>query len=510
MPSQENIVHTTPAEAPPPLQIGIFFDGTGNGDEIKNKNKWSNVKYLYDMHLGDDELLDNKKYTTRKFYQRGVGSHEDDSSFESSMGSGAKKRFENVIFHIEQYITEYRDKGFDGKYIPPTIQLDVFGFSRGAAMARHFVNCIKQNYFDFKDPDINKRLSDRNIKINFLGVFDTVGSFGIAGNNIDNGYSFFIDPSWIESKAVHIHALHEYRSGFDLQSMIKTQDTNYPFDIVEDKLIEIGLPGVHSDIGGGYNMAPPEKEQFSDNSLLAHMALKTMADYAIDNDVPLMSELSDSLRIQSGNALQDKSLGEVKEAFNDIRRVYQNSKWRPLLGRWCELQALIEIHKAEIARINRITSLASNHRTKAALQYNINKEHKTIEKIEALIKTVTDQMQSVGLNSSRFQYFKNSFEVLDEKYMHRSHFPFNTGIVKGYKIRDIDSIAMAIEEANENFWFWKRSESDNRPHRDLFYNQYKNFEQLNNKKEWHGNYQAKVPAEFFPLQSAFWEDENRD
>lgn len=42
---------------------------------------------------------------------------------------------------------------------PPTIQLDVFGFSRGAAMARHFVNCIKQNYFDFKDPDINEAFS---------------------------------------------------------------------------------------------------------------------------------------------------------------------------------------------------------------------------------------------------------------------------------------------------------------------------------------------------------------
>jgi hypothetical protein len=105
MTSQENIVHTTPAEAPPPLQIGIFFDGTGNGDEIKNKNKWSNVKYLYDMHQGDDELFDNKNYIKRKFYQRGVGSHEDDSDFyidfESAMGAGAEKRFENVVFNIE-------------------------------------------------------------------------------------------------------------------------------------------------------------------------------------------------------------------------------------------------------------------------------------------------------------------------------------------------------------------------------------------------------------------------
>lgn len=504
MPSQENIVHVTPFKVPPPLKIGIFFDGTGNNDD--NSNKYSNVKYLYEMHLGDDELLDNKKYTERKFYQRGVGSHEDDSDLESAMGTGAKKRFKNVIFHIEKYISEYKN---ELKIFPLTIQLDVFGFSRGAAMARHFVNCIKQNYFDFKDLDVNKRFSDRNIKIKFLGIFDTVGSFDIAGNNIDDGYSFYINPSWIENKAVHIHALHEYRSGFDLQSMIKTQDTNYPFDIIDDKLIEIGLPGVHSDIGGGYQMAPPEIEQFSDNSLLAHMALKTMADYAIDNEVPLTSELSDSLRIQSGNALQGKSLGEVKEAFNDIRRVYQNSKWRPLLGRWCELKALIEIHKAEIARIHRIKSRASDYRAKENLQYSIDKEHQTIEKIKILISTVIDQMPSVDLTSSRFEHFKSSFEILDTKYMHRSHFPFNTGVVKGYKIRDIDSIAMGIEEADENFWFWNRSESDNRPHRDIFYNQYKDFEKLNNRKEWHGNSQGKVPTEFFPLQSEFWEDETR-
>jgi len=502
MPSQDNVVHIVPLAVLLPLKIGIFFDGTGNDN--KDNSKYSNVQYLYDMHLGDDEILKQKKHSTRKFYQRGVGSHKDDSNSESAMGTGAEKRFNNVIFHVEQYISEYKN---EFNQLPAIIQLDVFGFSRGAAMARHFVNCIKQNYFDFNDQDINMHFSDRNIKINFLGVFDTVGSFGIAGNNIDDGYSFYIDPSWIESKAVHIHALHEYRSGFDLQSMIKTQDTNYPFDILEDKLIEIGLPGVHSDIGGGYQMAPPEKEQFSDNSLLAHMALKTMADYAIDNEVPLASELSDNLRIQSGNCVQGKSLNEVKKAFNDIRRVYKNSKWRPLLGRWCELQALIGIHKAEIARINRLKSRASDARAKAALQSNIDEEHQTIEEIEELIETVIDQMPSVGLDSSKFRYFKNSFEILDVKYMHRSHFPFNTGVVKGLKIRDLDSIAMGIEEADENFWFWNRSESDNRPHRDLFYNQYKDFEKINN---WHGNSQSHAPAEFCPLQSEFWKDETRD
>jgi hypothetical protein len=505
MSNQENICHITPVACLPPLRIGIFFDGTGNNNT--DESQYSNVMYLYDMYQGADQnSLDD--YEVRKFYQRGVGSDADKDSFtESAFGSGATKRFENVIFNIENYINEYRDKGTEGKFLPPIIHLDIFGFSRGSAMARHFVNCIKQNFFDFSDAEINQHYSKNNIKILFLGVFDTVGSFGLAGNNIDNGYSFYINPSWIEKKAVHIHALHEYRSGFDLQSMIKAQDTNYPFDILEDKLIEIGLPGVHSDIGGGYKMKTTKKEQFSDNSLLAHMALKMMADYAIENEVPLISELSDSLRIQSGNSLKDKSLSEVKEGFNNIRRVYKNPRWRPLIGKWCELQALIEIHKEEISRINRIKSSASDYRAKSSLQYNIDKEHKTIQNIEELISTVIDQMPTVGLDVNTFQGFKNSYKILDEKYMHRSHFPFNTEIIKGFKIRDIDSTAMAIEEADENVWFWKRSVSDNRPHRDIFNNQFKDFEKTNTDRirPYKGQVQQR-PPEFNILKSVKWND----
>ncbi len=127
MTSQENIKHVTPVLAPPALQIDIFLDGTGNGDEIKNKTKWSNVKYLYDMHQGDNEKFKQKKYNTRKFYQRGVGSHEDDSDFESDMGTGVENRFENVVFNIEKSRKHPNDDDrLAGKFPKPEPDVNIF------------------------------------------------------------------------------------------------------------------------------------------------------------------------------------------------------------------------------------------------------------------------------------------------------------------------------------------------------------------------------------------------
>ncbi|MFT6467763.1 MAG: hypothetical protein ACJARQ_000916 [Oleispira sp.] len=479
----------TPVKAPPPLKIGIFFDGTGNNDD--NSNTYSNVKYLYDMHLGVDEKLKQKKYTERKFYQRGVGSHEDDSDFESAMGVGAKKRFENVIFHIEQYIAEYRDKGFDGKYLPPTIKLDVFGFSRGAAMARHFVNCIKQNYFDFKDPDINKQFSNYNININFLGVFDTVGSFGLAGDNIDTGYSFYIDPNWIEKKAVHIYALHEYRWGFDLQAMMEQQDTNYPIDIADEKLIELGLPGAHSDIGGGYEMN--NLEQFCDNSLIACIALEKMAQYARESDVPLGTDYKDASR--RSVTTDNKNFNHMKSSYTNIQPYLENNALRSPLGLWREQIALKDIYQHKREKTLPSTKLAGH--AGASAKIRLNNIENTIEIIDDKIKLSEQQILELFSSEQALFSFKDNYRTLYLNYMHRSHSPFNS------------TFAMGKQDADENFWLWNKTISDERPHRDIFYNQYKDFEKNNRPRAWSGSSKINEPEIFKVLESIKWEDETR-
>ena len=512
MPSQENIVHTTPAEAPPPLQIGIFFDGTGNDNQKKNKDSLSNVWYLYDMHKGDGKKIKEGKYSLRKFYQRGVGSESDGllswmvDTAGNAGGYGAAVRFDNAIFYIEKYIKQYADnvKG----QLPSIITLDVFGFSRGAAMARHFVNCIKQNYFDFKDPKINEAYSANNILINFLGIFDTVGSFNIAGDNDDFGFSFHIKPSWIESKAVHIYALNEYRWGFDLQALITQQDTNYPIDIIEGNFIEIGLPGAHSDIGGSYPFN--EAVQYANNALLACPPLTLMAKHAMENGVPLEAEMSDNARKDAANAIKDISYDEMIESYNLIMPYIENEKLRAPMGLWREHIALLDILKYKLEKMNKRRRSNSDY---------YNDRQRKIDSLEKKIREATNLVQlseqsliaslekEYGTDSNdKFNSFKSNYDILYQKYMHRSHYPFNT------------TFGMGKQDADENDSWRDRSLTDDRPHRDIFKNQYKDFEKINIKRTLskkqnnsrHGTADIEAAPEFNILESNFWADPNEE
>jgi hypothetical protein len=514
MPSQENIKHTTPAKVPPPLSIGIFFDGTNNDKD--HPESLSNVWYLYDMHGGDPVLVDSN-FTSRKFYQRGVGSDSGSSvkawavdTAGNAGGYGAEIRFENIIFYIEQFISEYMSE-FD--VLPTIINLDVFGFSRGAAMARHFVNCIKQDYFDFKNSDINKAFSNHNIHINFLGIYDTVGSFNIAGDNDDFGFSFHIDPSWIVKKAVHIYALNEYRWGFDLQALSQKQDTNYPIDIIEEKFIEIGLPGAHSDIGGSYSFN--KFTQFANNSLLACLPLALMVKHARENGVPLVEELSDKERVNKGNAVKNidnnddkRSYDEMINSYNAIKPYIENNSLRAPLGLWREHIALADIYQFKITNIKEDFKPKSRfedyyaERKREKFQSEISYLENQLKQVNTKIILSEQQLKAQFSSESNFNNFKSNYDTLYQKYMHRSHSPFNT------------TFGMGQQDADDNFWIWKKSVSDERPHRDIFYNSLKDFEKLNIRRKnssvgshkGHGSQKQQAAPEFNILESNKWND----
>jgi len=468
MACQENIVHITPVNALPPLKIGVFFDGTGNDNE--RPDELSNVWYLYDLHEGDDEKFKQKKYALRKFYQRGVGSDSGSGPFNwaadtagNAGGYGAEVRFENVLSYIELYLIDYKIK-FNS--LPNSIVLDVFGFSRGAAMARHFVNCIKQNFFDFEDSEINKAFSNHNILINFLGIFDTVGSFGVAGDNDDFGFSFYIDSSWVKSKAVHIYALNEYRWGFDLQALIQKQDTNYPIDIIEDNFIEIGLPGAHSDIGGGYYY--DKETQFTDNSLLACPPLDLMIGYAKDCGVPLSCTKNDQARKDAGSALKDKEYSEMLACCDTIKSYMTDNSLRAPIGLWREHIALSDIFQFKLNEANKeFGDLWDGDDNYYQLQSETQDLERKLKSIAVKIKLSEQQLKDLFNNDNEFENFKINYDILYLNYMHRSHTPFNT------------VFGMGQQDADENTSFWNRSISDDRPHRDIFYNSFKDFEKIN-------------------------------
>jgi uncharacterized protein (DUF2235 family) len=126
--------------------------------------------------------------------------------------------------------------------------VDIVGFSRGAALAIDFAN------------EIVDTLQRNDLRVRFLGLFDTVHSFGVAG--ID--FNLFHKPEVpaIVDRCFHALALDERRHTFPC--------TRTP------KGYEVWFRGVHSDIGGG-----------NDNAGLNCIALRWMLCKARAAGVPI-------------------------------------------------------------------------------------------------------------------------------------------------------------------------------------------------------------------------------
>lgn len=183
--------------------------------------------------------------------------------------------------------------------IVKTIYVSVFGFSRGATQARAFANwfqalCILDSRMCGRKSGTS--IGGFNVQFDFLGVFDTVASVGL-GNTLGN--SFFgrrLDghSSWADSeenlrvpsgvKCLHLVAAHEIRRSFPLDSISVR-------GVMPAGCEEIVLPGVHSDVGGGY--APGEQGKGVDSGgadMMLRIPLLMMYKAARLNGVPLKLE----------------------------------------------------------------------------------------------------------------------------------------------------------------------------------------------------------------------------
>ena len=182
------------------LRVGIFFDGTGNSR--REKETFTNVAKLYDRYLTlEDEYYGKPKIKTTSFkcYCVGVGEgrrgepliqieskrgrsstancRKDEGIIELAAGAGGAERIYAMIDALCQILDAHPYHSSDDTRFKFR-EIDIFGFSRGAALARDFVNTFIKNYV--KEEPIYK-----DVCFNFIGLFDTVGSFGIPGNDID-------------------------------------------------------------------------------------------------------------------------------------------------------------------------------------------------------------------------------------------------------------------------------------------------------------------------------------
>ena len=241
------------------LRLGVFFDGTGNhrgNDQILANRDVTNVAKLYDLYRETTNI--------RRVYVRGPGTIDGKhtpNGFEVSedlMGLGLGIGPEGGHDRIEIAIRLTRDEIHAGDY--DEVVFDVFGFSRGAALARHFVNLINGQPETVLLPQFKgaslfaPMLGVKSVsafppgvkaRVNFVGLFDTVGSFYLPGDNANLDFNLNLSPSSAE-RVVHLTAHHEIRKNFPLSSIMGANGSG------PSHFTEIAVPGAHSDVGGGY------------------------------------------------------------------------------------------------------------------------------------------------------------------------------------------------------------------------------------------------------------------
>lgn len=179
----------------------------------------------------------------------------------------------------------------------------VVGFSRGAAQAREFANMVRER-------GILNRATGKNfedVSVRFLGLFDTVASMGLPGNNINVTYDLKIDPEFVKSARQAV-AADEFRFQFDLSS-IGTGFGKMP----SENFVERYFRGAHSDIGGGYS--PDSRGKVNS---LARATLHWMHQEALAQGVPFREIVGED------SALPD--LGQLSEEEIRSRLIHDSRR----------------------------------------------------------------------------------------------------------------------------------------------------------------------------------------
>ncbi len=199
-----------------PSDAGDFFSGSSISNILK-------IHALLGGSLNPMNAAKSKIRGQRSFYYSGVGTR----------GGWIRQKF-NALFSppdsdmkdiLEAAKKDLNQVHKDGD------EIYIFGFSRGAAIARIFA----AKYID-------KR------KVTFLGVFDTVaatkGSLDLSRGTLPASGILFENGTLGKHvmNAVHLVSIDEKRLAF--------QPTLFNKD--EKRIREIWFAGVHSDVGGGY------------------------------------------------------------------------------------------------------------------------------------------------------------------------------------------------------------------------------------------------------------------
>ncbi|MDE2076585.1 MAG: DUF2235 domain-containing protein [Burkholderiales bacterium] len=374
------------------LKIGFFFDGTGNNlDADVGTDEHSNVARLFRAFYDVDQ--DKGIY---KHYIPGLGTYfreigDEGGDWGNGFGARGEDRLDQAMKWLDETIAKHPADKIE------SIELSVFGFSRGSTLARAFARRVDARC-DWRGNEAIWPTVNKSLCIHFLGLFDTVASVGLPASTglgasqvafdasvldkkLDSrrtgwgsglqaqafGDSPGADPTpWIfdghmawahdlrippvVSRTIHLMAMNELRNSFPL-------DTIWNGNELPAGATEIVYPGAHSNVGGGYRPGEAGKS-LRREFMLSKIPLRKMYEEAVSNGVPLLpldnpkiaddfafdSELAD--RFNSVMTHAGFTQGRLGDALLAHSQLYYRWRFRKIRLRLRE-QEFAEIQKEE-------------------------------------------------------------------------------------------------------------------------------------------------------------------
>jgi RHS repeat-associated protein len=260
-PNAYSYVRGNPLRYIDPEGLILFaFDGTGNTDNADDLKELGNglsniVKFrdLYDAGNRNYVTGVGTRHRDEKYGDIAYGSG-DTSSWDMGFNKTGPARIERMI----QYLNDEADSEADDD---KALDIDITGFSRGAAQARDFANRIvsatKDGVYKYTVKVDGKDVTHcQKLNFRFMGLFDTVLSTNRSGTSYQLGIP---DVFAHVSQAV---ALNEYRGkstrrlpgsalgAFPLESIMN--EAASPMLPAGKTRTEMGFLGSHADVGGGF------------------------------------------------------------------------------------------------------------------------------------------------------------------------------------------------------------------------------------------------------------------
>jgi hypothetical protein len=319
------------------LWILVFFDGTGNNlDADLDFLKHSNIAKLYQVSKEDERA------GIYSIYIPGVATlfppiGDDGGSIAGKVaGEMGEARINYALKQMEQKMRRHLALAQAPSNAIIEINLAVFGFGRGAALARAFVNKLFETRCRVNKGKFTLANGNWPVRIRFMGLFDTVASVGkpvsstttdiwaAARSNVasmiedrlddyettrpqalafsergvagadptapstshgHNSYGSKLMINEAVEEVRHFVAAHEMRNSFPVESISVFKNGRM---VKPGHFYETVYPGVHSDVGGSYapqegGKSPRPKEKFG------VIPLVHMYQYAIRAGVPLLN-----------------------------------------------------------------------------------------------------------------------------------------------------------------------------------------------------------------------------